>query len=145
MKNQFEELEKKWAGMTVTQLAGEIRALRDELDDAAKVKTGIQKIYDFLTISIVPERMDDEGIETMKVEGVGRLQASSDIRCSCLAKNREALYIWLETNGHEAMVSNTVNSSSLKAFVKAQMKDGGDYPVDLLNVEPYSRATVVKG
>ena len=89
--------------------------------------------------------MDDEDIRTMNVDGVGRLQLASDIRCSCLAANRVALMKWLEEHNHGAMVGSTVNAGTLKAFVKEQIKQDGQYPEDLLKIEPFSRATVVKG
>jgi len=133
-----------YESMTISQLAAEIKRLKENVDDFSAVKAEWQKAYDYLTISVVPERMDEEDIGTMKVNDVGRLQVASDIRCSVPAANKEALQEWLEENGHESMIASTVNSSTLKAFVKEMMKEKKPYPKDLLKVEPYSRATVVK-
>ena len=140
----FEALTAEYEKMSIPQLAARIRSLKEELDEKAAIKTRAQKVYDHLTIGIVPDRMDDEGIQTMKVEGVGRLQTKADIRCSCLAANREDLEKWLVEHNHGAMIGSTVNSSLLKAFVKEQMKQGGQYPEALLKIEPYSKASVVK-
>src|SRR5690606_39367494 len=52
---------------------------------------------------------------------------------------------WLRDNGHESLVQETVNSSTFKAFIKERMKEGKEYPKDLIKVNPFSRATVVKG
>ena len=143
-KLDFEEIRMELEGKKVSELAALIADWKETLDLADKVKKEMQKAYDFVTISIVPDRMDDEGIETLKVAGVGRLQASSDIRCSVPAVNREALEYWLRENGHGELVKSSVNSSSLKAFVKEQMREDGNYPKELLKIEPFSRATVVK-
>lgn len=140
----FEELKVAYDGMSIPELAAEVKRVKVALDDAASRKSALQKHYDFLTMTIVPERMDDEGIETLKIKDVGRLQMASDIRCSCPAANRKQLEEWMRNNGHVAMITSTVNSSTLKAFVKEQMKENGNYPSDLLKVEPFSRATVVK-
>lgn len=140
----FEALEKEYAGMSIPELAGRIRVLKEELDEKAAIKARAQKIYDHLTISIVPDRMDDENIQTMKVEGVGRLQTKADIRCACPAPNREELEKWLKDHNHGAMIGSSVNSSLLKAFVKEQMKQNGEWPEMLLKVEPFSKASVVK-
>lgn len=140
----FEALSIEYAKMTVPQLAGRLRALKDDLDEKSAIKTMAQKIYDQLAISVLPDRMDDENIQTMKVEGVGRLQTKADIRCACPAPNREQLESWLRDNNHGAMIGSTVNSSMLKAFVKEQMKQGGKYPEHLLKIEPFSKASVVK-
>lgn len=141
-----EELRAMYEQQNIAELAASIKNLREKLDEAAKVKAELQKHYDFLTIDIVPDRMDEEGMDAVRVSGVGRLQTTADIRCSCPAKNREALIEWFENNGLFTMVTNTINSSTLKAFVREQMKmPEGKYPEDLLKIEPYSRAVVVKG
>lgn len=134
-----------FAAMSLQDMAIRIAALKDAGERLSAIKAATTKAYDYLTISITPDKMEDEDVETMKIAGVGRLQVKSDIRCSLPAKNRDAMKIWLEDEGHESMVTSTVNSSTLKAFVKERMKDDLPYPKELLKVEPYSRATVVKG
>lgn len=130
--------------MAIPDLAAELQALKNELDELGDMKSEVQKRYDFLSIEVVPDRMDDEGIESIRVAGVGRLQTQSDIRCNVPAANREAVQDWLKNNGHGSMVTESINSSSLKAFVKEMMREDQPYPKELLQIHPYSRATVVK-
>jgi len=145
VKIDYEELENHYITLSLPELTAEIHRLKTELDSRSASKTLIQKMYDHLTMAIVPDRMDDEGVSTMNVTGVGRLQVAANIRCSCPAPNKEALYKWLKDNNHAAMIQPTVNSSTLKAFVVEQMKEeNGNYHKELLKFEPYSRATVVK-
>lgn len=134
----------EFESMSVPELAAALKALRERLDQVGAIKTEIQKAYDFLSIDVLPERMDEEGIQTLKIKDVGRLQASSDIRCTVPAKNKQAVQDWLEEHGHGSMISATVNASTLKAFVKEMMKEGKEWPEELLTVHLYSRATVVK-
>jgi hypothetical protein len=130
--------------MSVSELAGNLRKLKSALEEIGELKTKIQKSYDFLSIDVLPERMDEEGIQTLKIKDVGRLQMSSDIRCTVPAANRDKVKDWLTENGHGSMVSETINASTLKAFVREMMKEDKEWPKELLKVTPYSRATVVK-
>lgn len=130
--------------MSVPDLAVALRGLKYRLEEMGRIKTEIQKSYDFLSIDVLPERMDEEGIQTLKIKDVGRLQMSSDIRCAVPAANREDVKEWLNEHGHGSMVSETINASTLKAFVREMMKEDKEWPSDLLKVTPYSRATVVK-
>lgn len=133
-----------YESMSISQLAIEIKRLKQNVDDFNKAKVGWQKAYDYLTISVVPDRMDEDDIGTIKINNVGRLQLGSDIRCSVPSDKKEDLKDWLKENGHGSMISDTINSSTLKAFVREMMKENKPYPKDLLKIEPYSRATVVK-
>ncbi len=135
----------QYTGHNLPQLAGRLNQLKSSLEVLKAAQTTIQKEYDKLAELIVPERMEEEDVEVMRVKGVGRLQTSSDIRCSVPKDNRLAVQKWLHENGHGSMVAPSVNSSTFKAFVKEAMKEGTPYPQDLIKVSPYTRATVVKG
>lgn len=157
IRTLIDEEDAKWdavpdyAAMSIPEMAVCLKKLKDELDLMGSIKTEVQKRYDFLSISVLPDRMDEEGVVTMRVADVGRLQASSDIRCNVPSANKALLEEWLTKNGHGAMIASAVNSSTFKAFVKEQMKTESDepesitYPKHLIKVEPYSRAVIVKG
>lgn len=134
----------EFESMSIPQLAATLKELKYRLELVGALKTELQKTHDFLSIDVLPDRMDEEGIQTLKIKNVGRLQTSSDIRCTVPAKNKDSLQDWLTEHGHGSMISPTVNASTLKAFVKEMMKEGKEWPEELLNVHPYSRATVVK-
>jgi hypothetical protein len=130
--------------MSVSQLAAVLRTLKTDLEEIGRLKTEIQKAYDFLSEGVLPDRMDEEGIQTLKIKDVGRLQMTTDIRCAVPAANREPMKEWLIEHGHGSMVSETINASTLKAFVREMMKENKEWPEELLKVTPYSRAVVVK-
>lgn len=134
-----------YSAYSLPELAAILKDIKIQLDEAGARKTELQKTYDYLSIEVIPDRMDDEGVDSMKVAGVGRLQTQSDIRCNVLAANKEPLQKWLTDNGHGSMIQDTINSSTLKAFIKERMKENLPYPSELLQISPYSRATVVKG
>lgn len=134
----------EYESMKVYQLATHLRKLKNLKDEIKALHTAVQNEYEFLSVNVLPERMDDEGIETLKIKDVGRLQSASDIRCNVPAANREALQEWLIEAGFESMVRPDVNSSTLKAFVKECIANGNPYPQELIKVTPFTRATIVK-
>jgi len=142
LNTDFDEID--FNNMTLKQLGLFQKVLREKLDEFSSNKSNLQKKFDFLTITIVPERMDEEGIDSIKLTDIGRLQTQADLRCSVPAKNKEALNEWLVENGHESMITTTINSSTLKAFVREQIREGKPWPQEILKVEPYSRSTIVK-
>lgn len=139
----FDDLKDHYKTMKIADLAAELKRLKGQMVDAKAAHTQAQTMYDFLSISVLPEIMDDIGVELVRVKDVGRLQLASDIRCSCPADAKDGLQDWLEEKGHGELISSVVNASTLKAFVKEQMKMGNKYP-QMLKVEPFTRATVVK-
>lgn len=144
MTESAEARDARHATMKLHELAAEYKAVREELERAEGRKSKLQKIADHLAKGVLPERMEEEGVEVVKLEGIGRLQIRADIYCSCPAANRDLLQEWLVDHGHSSLLSTSVNASTLKAFVKEQMKSGGDYPADLLSVTPYRQASIVK-
>lgn len=135
---------KEYHQMNIAELAASLKSLREKVDKAKEEHALLVKEYDHLSIEVIPDRMIEEDIKTVQISGVGRLQARTDIRCNVLAENREALIQWLRENGHGSLATETVNSSSLKAFVKLAIEQDTDWPKDLAKVEPYTRATIVK-
>ena len=131
-------------GMKLVNIVQLLSSARSALDRTESIAVEMRKAYDHLSIEVLPDRMDEEGITTMNIKGIGRLQLAPNIRCSVPAANKSKLQEWLRDNGQGSLVSPTVNSSTLKAFVKEMIKEDGDWPESLLTVHAYSRATIVK-
>lgn len=123
------------------KLYSDLKSLAEEYDD---VKKSLNNAVTLLSEVILPELMDEAGFDTVKVSGVGRIQLTSDIRCNVLAANREDLKEWLRKHGHASMISDTVNSSSLKAFIKEMIKEEKEWPKDCVKVHEFTKASVVK-
>lgn len=134
----------EFEGQSLKSLAESLKSTKDLKADVENLKTGLGKVVDHLALGLIPEVMEEQGFDTVKIEGVGRVQLASDIRCSVPAEHREDLKDWLHKNGHDSMVAETVNSSALKAFVKERMKEDKPWPEEFLKVHPFTRASVVK-
>lgn len=131
-------------GMSLIELIKEMRRIQTEKDEVESDLKQYNKHFDFLRITKIPQVMEDEGIKNMNVEGVGRVSLTADMHVSVKAEMKEAFYLWLRDNGREDLIQPTVNSSTLKATVKNMVKKGEEIPDDLLNVSPFTRASITK-
>lgn len=108
-------------------------------------KKDSQKVLDTLRLAIIPDRMDDDGINSIDVIGVGKVSLTSGLNASIPAAKRESAYAWLEDNGYGDLIQETVNASTLKAWVTKLIKDKGKLPEDLAEfvvVRAFTRASI---
>lgn len=126
------------------ELAAEIKRLDGEIkkhEDALKL---LKAQRDHIQIHVLPTKMDAEGMQTVNVRDIGRLSCTTQLRVSTPAGKKFELQDWLKTNGYTELVSETVNSSTLKAFVAECIREGRDYPEELLNITSFDRVTLTK-
>lgn len=140
MNNYSDDLKE----MTVVQLAGELRKLKELKEAMEEDLKETNKYIEEITKQILPEKMDDQGISNIKIDGVGRITLRGEVYASILAANRDAAYQWLRDTGRASLISNTVNASSLKACVKEWLKNGEEIPEDLIKVTPVTVAVLTR-
>jgi len=129
----------KYDSMTTTQLVEEMADLKEALDQAAKVKSALQKEYDFVREGKLPEVMVSEGITNITVAGAGKVHLQGDLRASIKAADREKAYEWLADHGYGDLIIETVNSGTLKAAAKGWLEKAMEIP-SFININPYTRA-----
>jgi len=134
---QFEE-------MNLKQLAERMKSTREQLDDVKADSAALQKEWDSLRKKWLPEKMEEMGIESVRIEGVGTVSERTDAYCTTPAKNKQALMIWMIENGHEDLISETINASTLKAFMKEQILEGNDVPDEIVSFTPYTYVAITK-
>lgn len=117
------------------------------------VKSPIEKLYDILRFTVVPEVFADNEITTLTLEGIGRCNIMDDISVSMEGADKEekevhkqAFYQWLRENELEDIITQTVNAQTLAAFVRRQIqsKDGLKLPYDHIKVTPVTRAQITR-
>lgn len=138
---EFEVKYKPLATLDIIRAMDEQRKLKEDLEDQLKA---INKEYDFLRLNMVPARFEEEGIENLKVEGVGRVSLTGDMYVSILADHKEEAYEYFRDIGKGSLITETINSSTLKATVKAMIKAGEEVPESLIKVTPFTRASITK-
>lgn len=101
--------------------------------------------YDVLRMEVVPQKMEEGGHEMLKIKGIGRVTLTGDLFVSTKKGAGGGLIAWFRKNKLGDIIKDTINSSTLKAFVKGRMKDGKPYPEEFLNITPVTRASITKG
>lgn len=121
-----------------------IRELDEKIKLHSDMLSALKKEREHLTDSILPQKMQEEGLSTVNVRGLGRFSVRNEMRVSVPANKKFELQEWLKENGYGELIAATVNSSTLKSFVKESIMEGRDYPDQLLNIHSFERATLTK-
>jgi len=142
-EERFTELMKEWDEVDLRQLAIDFKRLQESYNAAKDVSALIYAEFELLRKRVIPNRMEEMGLETAKYAGIGRIQIGQQLSAKQL--NKAALQEWLVAQGHGSLVASTVNSSSLSAFIKAQIADGEPIPDDdIIEISTFEVASVVK-
>lgn len=112
-------------------------AMEEELKD-------INAEFDVLRFELVPGKMEDDGVETVNYDGIGRVSTSADIRLVLLKSNQPKFYSWLKKHKLQDLMTTTINASTLKSWVKERLKANKEVP-DVITVTPITRASITKG
>lgn len=130
--------------MSYAELAEHFKLLKDKIATHKKALSGLEYQYDILTKEIIPDRMAADGFRTLSLAEGGRIELRAQAYCSTKAGMKGNLFQWLHENGFEELVTEVVNPSTLKAFIKEQTEAGNPVPSEeIINYQPYTRATVV--
>lgn len=114
----------------IARREAETKALKADLEDVQK--------------NILPAKLEADGMKNVTVDGIGRLSNNPQFRASVKAKHKMDMQDWLRENGFGDMIQATLNSSTLKAWVKEQMEEGNEIPVDYLNLDSFDLVTLTK-
>ena len=130
--------------LNAEQLAIHFISLKDQLADMKATTAEVQNEFDMLRKGVLPEKMEEWGFDTVNVTDVGRISLRAELYASIIKDQKEAAFAWLAENGHGALIKDTVNASSLKAFIKEQLINGEIIPEEIFSVSPYTMATITK-
>jgi len=135
---------KDYEKLTLIEAVEAMNEMRKQLDSFGEVKSYYQKIYDHLRMTRVPEIMDNDAINTITFDDIGRVTLTSDIYASIPTERKDDAWDWLRDNNHGGIIKETINAGTLKATLKVIIKKGELLPPDLFKVTPYSRASITK-
>jgi hypothetical protein len=133
-----------YAGMGLRELVENMKAVGQQKDALEKQLKVTNAHYDVLRHEKVPDQMEADGVERISYEGVGRVSLTADVLVSLKGAHKQDLFQWLGDHNFGSIVQPTVNSSTLKAFIKGRIKAGEEYPSDFLNITPITRASITK-
>lgn len=112
---------------------------KDELE--ARLKE-INKRLTYIRNHVIPDLFEDQNLSSAKVDGVGSISVRGDLYV--MLKDKDAGMDWFRDNDHGDLVYSTINPSTLRAFVKEQVREGNELPADIFDIRPFSRATLTR-
>jgi hypothetical protein len=127
----------------------EVEILDEYLENLGKY---LHAEYDVIRLTLISEAMDKEGLQSpVNVAGIGRVGLAGDLYVSVGAAEpvegkdyKGELFTWMRKNKCGSLITESINSSTLKAWVKERILKGKPYPTDLLKVTPFTRASITK-
>ena len=144
--SSFEQAKKgareRYQSMELLELVQAMDAVRKKKDEADEVLSRLNAEYDVLRIEVIPEKMESMGIERVSYEAIGRVSLTADLQVS--VRDKPGMIAWLDANKLGDIVQPTINNSTLKAFVKGRMKKDLPLPEEMLNITPFTRASITK-
>lgn len=134
----------QYDSLTLVDLIGAMNRVQRDKELLEEQLRALNKHFDFLRITKVPERMEDDGVDRISVAGIGRVSLTADMHVSVKADKKPGFYEWLRDNGRGDLLQENVNPSTLKAAVRAMFKKGEEVPEEFLNVSPFTRASITR-
>lgn len=134
----------KYDALPLIDAVREMHAVGAALEELKAKISALNVMYDALRLNVVPKKLEDAGVRSLTVEGVGRVTVTGDIYVSIPAEYKMLAYQHLRDTGHGGLIQDNINPSTLKAFCKTMIKTGEEIPGDLFKVTPFSRASITK-
>lgn len=137
-----EPFRKAYNGSSLVDLVramNNVRTMKERLENQLK---DINAHYDVLRIELIPSKMEEEGIESLVVEGIGRVNLTADMYVSVTDKDK--FFDWLRANKLGDLIRPSIASSTLKAFIKGRIIKGTPVPEGMVKVTPFTRASITK-
>lgn len=125
-------------------LAKAIMSLKEEIARRKKKTSELQAELERLTQDVIPRKMEADEFSTVNVKNIGRLTVTQQMKVSTKAGAQPFLQKWLRDNGYEELISEVVNPSTLKAFIKERIEEMDEYPEEYLNIYAYEQASLTK-
>lgn len=118
--------------------------VRDELAEVSARKSTLSAWEEIIAMEALPDALEKEGVDMAEWAGIGKVTTEAVVFATVLKSNRDAFYAWLRKHKLGDLITETVNSSTLKAWVKTRMAEGKPLPKDLLKVTPATKAKLTR-
>lgn len=130
---------------SLNDLAKRMQKVRAQLDKKEEEAKELRKEWDNIRKVQIPDKMAEAGVESVRLKGIGTISLRADAYCSVRGGMLEELQQWLVEQGAGELIKETVNSSTLKAFIKERFEQGEEIPDELVNFQPFTYATILGG
>lgn len=144
MENELSQYDKKYDGMATVDIIRAMDSIRALKDDVEAQLTELNKEYDHIRLNLIPRKFEEEGIDNIRVDGIGRVSLTSDLYVRINSADRDRVHEYFRDIGKSSLITESINSSTLKAAIKAMIKSGEEIPEDIIKITPFTRASITK-
>lgn len=130
----------KYDGMDLVRLGECMAEVGARLEEAKKIKTDLEKEYDFLRTVKIPPALEESGMKNFRLASGKGIRVQDEVFVSLRAENFQDMKGWLQERGDDSIIKETINPSTLKAYITGKIKDGKEYPASLVNVSVVPKA-----
>lgn len=130
----------RYDGMALADLGQAMVALREELDHAKELATELQKEYDHVCIHRIPPLMESIGITSFKMDNGKGIRVQNEMYVAVNSELFDKFKSWLIEEGEAGIIKETIHPSTLKAFINGRIKDGKEYPPEIVQVTVQPKA-----
>lgn len=115
-----------------------------DLEDAIdKIRIRVYHIYNGYAFHVLPDLFKMSSVTTTQTLNGYNITIADDMNVSIPPEFKIDAYDWLANNGYGDIITNTINSSTLKATIKGMYRDGVVVPEDVFKVSPIKKLRVV--
>ena len=130
----YSDAVEKTDNMPLAQICEVFFAMKEAHAAVNDAKKDVGRPLERLNKQILPDRMEQENLDLVRVPGINR-SFYTQTRYTATLQDREAAFAWLRQRGEEHLIIETVNGGTLSAHVKSLLLEH--------NIEPPSAAIKV--
>jgi len=134
----------QFEGKKYPELADAIYNLnKEKVEYENKIKS-LNVFLDVIQIEIIPDRLAEDGMRGVPLADGSRIELRPNAYCSTRKDMKQALFNWLSEHDFDDLITEVVNPSTLKSFIKEQLEEGNPVPPDeIVSYQPYTKAVLV--
>ena len=134
-KEKLEQLEKS---NDLSTLLVAFYDVKNDYEAVEELRKELYALVDKYNKFIIPKEMERRDIDKMQVASIAR-SFYPLTKTSTTVADKDKAFEWLRANGGESLIQETVNSSTLSAFVTTMLKETGkEPPADVIKRHSYT-------
>lgn len=132
----------------IADLAAEQVRLADEVEQAEKELKRLKRELQAIEMSSLPLAMEAVGLKEITLKDGSKVTIKEDLYASITQKKKDEAHEWLRENGFGDLIKEItreqVHPQTLKAFIREQVSQGRDIPLETFGIGFYQKAVIKK-
>lgn len=123
------------------RLLKKVKSIREDLE---KLKTSLFPIEKYLSYEVIPEQLEDFGLDSVKITGLGNVFTETSYFVTPIKEKQEEIKEFLFENGKGELIKESINTISLKSAILRLQEEGKEIPKELFKLTPYTKTKIRK-